>query len=320
MIPTYNCAAYLRQTLASVLAQDPGPERMQIEVVDDGSTLDDPEAVVREMGQARVSFFRQPQNVGHVANFNSCLRRARGELVHLLHGDDRVRPGFYKALEPAFAQHPEIGAAFCRAVYMDLEGGSEALGSLEQPHSGVLPGWLERLAGGQRVATPSVVVRRAVYERLGGFDKRIRCAGEDWEMWVRIAAHYPVWYEPEALAEYRVKRVGSLTGDARGTPELIRDMRRATDIIQSYLSEHLPTPAARKVLRCARTEYAHWALNDADELLRYRRFTPALVHVAEAFRCSRSPGVARRAAGILLRAGKRWLSVRRGDELPLHGA
>ena len=34
MIPTFNCAKYLRETLGSVLAQDPGPERMQIEVVD----------------------------------------------------------------------------------------------------------------------------------------------------------------------------------------------------------------------------------------------------------------------------------------------
>ena len=46
MIPTFNCAKYLRQTLESVLVQDPGTEQMQIEVVDDCSTKDDPEAVV----------------------------------------------------------------------------------------------------------------------------------------------------------------------------------------------------------------------------------------------------------------------------------
>src|SRR5215470_11545792 len=55
MIPTYNCAKYLRETLTSVLAQDPGAEQMQIDVVDDCSTEDDPEAVVRELG-SRVVF------------------------------------------------------------------------------------------------------------------------------------------------------------------------------------------------------------------------------------------------------------------------
>ena len=53
MIPTYNCATFLRTTLESVLAQDPGPEQMQIEVVDDHSTEDDPAVVVRALGAGR---------------------------------------------------------------------------------------------------------------------------------------------------------------------------------------------------------------------------------------------------------------------------
>ncbi|MGH8001844.1 MAG: glycosyltransferase family 2 protein [Brasilonema sp.] len=62
MIPTYNCAEYLSQTLASVLAQAPGPDVMQITIVDDCSTQDEPAKVVEELGRDRVEFYRQPKN------------------------------------------------------------------------------------------------------------------------------------------------------------------------------------------------------------------------------------------------------------------
>jgi glycosyltransferase involved in cell wall biosynthesis len=109
MIPSHDCAPYLRETLASVLAQDPGPDRMQIEVVDDGSP-DDPRAVVDELGRGRVDFFRQSRNVGHVANFHTCVERSRGRLVHLLHGDDCVRDGFYAAMERLLEREAGAGA------------------------------------------------------------------------------------------------------------------------------------------------------------------------------------------------------------------
>jgi len=98
MIPTYNCASYLRETLASVLAQDPGSEVMQIEVIDDYSTKDAPAAVVEELGRGRVSFYRQKENVGYIRNFDTCLERSHGKLIHILHGDDYVREGFYRKL------------------------------------------------------------------------------------------------------------------------------------------------------------------------------------------------------------------------------
>jgi glycosyltransferase involved in cell wall biosynthesis len=78
MIPTYNCARFLGETLRSVLAQDPGPEQMQIAVVDDHSTADDPQAVVREVAGERVAFYRNPRSLGAAGNFNQCIARARG--------------------------------------------------------------------------------------------------------------------------------------------------------------------------------------------------------------------------------------------------
>lgn len=58
------------------------------------------------------------------------------------------------------------------------------------------------IAERQRVQTPAVVVPRAVYHKLGGF-RRALLQAVDWEMWVRIAARYEVWYEPQVLATFR---------------------------------------------------------------------------------------------------------------------
>lgn len=267
MIPAYNCASYLRETLSSVLAQDPGPGVMQIEVVDDCSTEDDPAAVVQELGCGRVAFLRQPENVGFIRNFETCLQRSRGQLIHLLHGDDRVRDGFYRKLGRAFEENTDIGAAFCRHIYMDHDGHWQTISRMERRESGVIENWLEKIASGQRLVTPSIVVRRDVYEKLGGFDRRISCCGEDWEMWVRIALHYPVWFEVEPLAAYRMKRAGSLTGSFTRSGAATQDMLKATKIVEGHLSAHLSQAAATKLSGNVRARYARWALDDARQML-----------------------------------------------------
>lgn len=314
MIPTYNCANYLRETLVSVLNQDPGPDVMQIEVVDDYSTQDDPAAVVEELGRGRVAFYRQAENVGFIRNFETCLQRSRGKLIHQLHGDDSVRDGFYRKMQVAFQQNPEIGAAFCRHIYMDEHGDWDSMSSLEQPESGLLSNWLEKIAAGQRLATPSIVVRRDVYEKLGGFDRRMSCAGEDWEMWVRIAANYPVWYEVEPLAAYRSKRPGSLTEGSARTNKLVQDMLKATEIIESYLPAYLPESTAREVLSKARRMYAYWALSNTSQTIIKGDMVAASTQIQEALKCSCSFPIISYIVRLLLKggAGWGWQSLRSG--------
>jgi hypothetical protein len=282
MIPTYNCTAYLPEALAGVLAQDPGPELMQIEVVDDHSTQDDPAQVVADLGQGRVSFYRQPENVGHLKNFETCLKRARGHLVHLLHGDDGVRHGFYQKMAYAFESRPDLGAAFCRQIFMDEHSHWQSISPLEQRQCGILDNWLERLAVEQRIMTPSIVVRRQVYERLGGFDSRLVCA-EDWEMWVRIAAHYPIWYEVEPLALYRMHS-NSNTGRHVRSGEDITYTCQAIDIFQAYL----PPEQAGRLAAQARQTYALSALEMAHSLFARDDIAAGMAQVRAALACSRT--------------------------------
>jgi glycosyltransferase involved in cell wall biosynthesis len=296
MIPTYNCAYYLRETLEAVLAQDPGVDVMQIEVVDDCSTTDDPEGVVQEFG-GRVGFYRQPCNQGVPKNFQTCLERSRGHLIHLLHGDDYIRPGFYAKMQHAFAQNSEIGAAFCRQIFMDEDGHWQSISELEQLQSGVLENWLERLALEQRIMTPSIVVRREVYEKLGGFDSSLICA-EDWEMWVRIAAHYPIWYEVEPLAVYRMHS-NSNTGRHVNSGEDMRYTRIAINQFKSYLPEIIASQITRK----ARETYALAALETAYRMLMNNSPTATINQIREALQLSCSFRVMQKLVRVLLEGG-----------------
>ena len=296
MIPTYNCANYLRKTLAAVLAQDPGPQLMHIEVVDDCSTTDNPAAIVSELGNNRVQFYRQPKNLGVPKNFDTCLQRSRGHLIHILHGDDLVLEGFYSRMQNAFDQQPALGAAFCRQIFIDEEDNQLSLSDLEQYKSGILVNWLERLASEQRIMTPSIVVRREAYEKLGGFDQRLICS-EDWEMWVRIAADYPIWYEVEPLAVYRM-HTNSNTGRHIRTGEDMKYTRKAISIFKSYL----PAAIADRVSKQARETYALSSLDMAYSLLAKGDIKAAFVQIREAVQFSFSFKVMRKAIRLIKQA------------------
>ena len=261
MIPTYNCAAWLRRTLAGVLDQDPGPERMQIEVMDDVSTKDDPEAVVREMSQGRVSFYRHPQNVGATANFNACLSRSRGQLVHILHGDDLVLPGFYRRMEDLLDRKPEAGSAFCRFVAIDEDDVTIWTSPLIRSRPDIAPDALPSLVAQNWTQFAAVVLRRSLVEAVGGFHPSLIHAA-DWDLWKRAALHMPVAYEPRTLACYRIFE-GNDTARLVKTGDNVADVRRAIELSGRYLT----SPEAAAWIRAGRRWFAEGARVKATQFL-----------------------------------------------------
>jgi glycosyltransferase involved in cell wall biosynthesis len=248
MIPTYNPRAdYLEETLRSVLQQDPGPAQMQIELVDDCSPDGAPVELVRKIAGDRVTVHREPSNNGMAGAWNRCIERARGEWVHILHPDDIVLPGFYEHLYDGIMRHPHVGMAFCRFAIIDANGHWKELGPLESVTAGVLDDWLERVATGYHVEPPAVVVRRATYERLGGFRTELP-AVLDVEMWVRIAAHTAVYYEPKILTGYRRHDDNQSAIQAR-TGANMQDMARAIEIWKHYLPPHCRKQLEHQVRR-----------------------------------------------------------------------
>jgi glycosyltransferase involved in cell wall biosynthesis len=296
MLTVHRRTQYLAEALRSVLAQAPRPEEMQIEVVSDGvedATQEQIEAIVRRAAGDRVTLYRQMNRAGHPEVFNVCVRRARGLWVHLLHDDDWVAPGFYKALAQGIAGARDAGAAFSRHTIIEEDGRVVRLSLLERETAGIIEGWLERIAWCCRLQTPSMVVRRDAYERLGGYCRQAGSAF-DWEMWQRIAAHYPVWYEPRPLAFFRQGRE-SESARVKTSGEQIADTRAAIDIANRYL----PPEMANTLSRGAGEYYALWALELARKQIAAGDLKAAMANIREGIECSQSDEVTQSLLALL---------------------
>ncbi|MBW4652796.1 MAG: glycosyltransferase [Kaiparowitsia implicata GSE-PSE-MK54-09C] len=279
MIPVHNpTPALLNETLSTVLNQ-PAVAEMQIELVDDASDGVDVAALVQAMGSDRLSYHRLPQHQGAIATLNTCLQRAQGQWVHLLHPGDLVLPQFYTQLRAGIEASPQaVGAAFCRYAHIDDQRSQRYLSEQEQPTAGVLPRWLERIAVAQRTQLPSLVVKRATYEAMGGFLPEAGTAA-DWEMAKRIAACTLVWYEPQPLACYRLR--------SPATAQPLHDTRRAIDIAETYL----PASLAATLSAQARDHYAAGALTTAQQWFSRGDWPRAIAQLQESLQCSQSDAV-----------------------------
>lgn len=296
MIPVYNCADYLGDTLASVLPQFDADDAVQIEVIDDCSSADDPAAVAFEHGAGRVSYFRQLTNVGPQANFTTCIERARGEWVHILHGDDLAGPGFYETIQAAAAVCPSIGAALCRTIDIDAGGTPVDVAVPELAQPGIHYNLIRRLAVENVVRFPGMAVKRQTYEMLGGFHPALFHSA-DWDMWKRVALAVPVWYDPTPLALYRL-HAQSDTSHLMRTGANIADARQAIEIAREYL----PVADREEWTREARLYHGLYAIEVAEQMIRRHSWMSAWAQMREAFRCSCSMSVARATALLAVHA------------------
>ncbi len=210
---------------------------MQIAVVDDASPNGKAKATVERLGNGRVEFHGHDRNVGLAANWNRCLALSRGHWVHVLHQDDFVLPGFYDLMARADKESPEVGSAFCHFSLVDELGNWRGLSKLERKTAGLLDCWLGQISRRQAVQCAAVVVKREVYEQIGGYRNDL-CFVLDWEMWVRIAANFPVWYEPTVLACYRTHD-SSETSRLKSLGRTLADIHTGVGIVRGYLpAEH----------------------------------------------------------------------------------
>jgi hypothetical protein len=160
--------------------------------------------------------------------------------------------------------------------YINEEGKYLFSHECEMDQIGILPDWLDRISERNRIQYVAMVVKREVYEKLGGFYGVEY--GEDWEMWARIAAHYSVGYVPEILAEYR-KHTASISGRSFLNA---RNMKALETVMQN-IKHYLPEEKRSTVMKSSKKFYAHYAMRIANGLwktLRHKKGAAAQVRAA----------------------------------------
>jgi glycosyltransferase involved in cell wall biosynthesis len=199
VVPAYNASRTIDAALDSVFAQT--FRDFEIVVVDDGST-DDTAAVVAD--RAGVLLLTQP-NSGPAAARNAAIARTSGRLVAFLDADDIWLPEKLERQVNYFSTHQTAGLVHTAVIVSDVPR-MRPRGHGVQPEDESEPPtnrFAEIFHGDRDVNTLTAMVRREVLDEVGPFDERRELHVEDWDLWLRIAARYPIGFLSRPSAIHR---------------------------------------------------------------------------------------------------------------------
>ena len=195
LMSVYNGERYLREAVDSVLAQT--FTDYEFVIVDDGST-DDTAAILDSYADPRIVRLTNERNIGLTESLNRGLSIAQGMYVARMDADDVSLPERFAKQVQFLDEHPDIGV---------LGTGFEVIDDVGTPGVKVLfptePGLVRwQMFFHCCIVHPSVMVRRTVYERLGGYNPDVRHS-EDYELWLRAALETQIANLPDVLFQLR---------------------------------------------------------------------------------------------------------------------
>jgi glycosyltransferase involved in cell wall biosynthesis len=230
IIPAYNVAPYIRETLASVFAQTFSD--FEVIIINDGSPDSEEFELAIKPYRERIRYLKQ-ENRGASAARNAGLRAARGELIAFLDADDLWSPN-YLAEQLKFIREYGCDLACADALIFGVsaDAGQSYMDSLMEsaPPAGLVT-FLDLVNADRSLITSGVVVRRDLVLEVGLFDEALRNA-QDFDLWLRLARYGArLAYQRKVLLSYR-SRPNSLSGDAINSHQ--RELRVFDKIEQSY--------------------------------------------------------------------------------------
>lgn len=189
--PSYNQAAYLEQTIQSVLLQT----GVQLEYfVIDGASSDGSVEIIQRYASRLAGWVSEPDS-GQAEAINKGFSRATGKYISWLNSDDLYLPNAVSRAVSLLEANPDFGLVFGDAVTIDPNG--VTLNQLQFGDWG-----LDELLGFRIICQPAVFMRRSILEQAGYLDTNYHFM-LDHQLWLRMARLAPIQHIPETLAAAR---------------------------------------------------------------------------------------------------------------------
>jgi len=217
VVPSFNQAAFLRETLSSLVSQR--YPRLEILVMDGGST-DGSVDIIREY-ESHLAYWRSEKDDGQSAAINEGVERANGVLVGWLNSDDYLLPRALWTVARAYRQSPDRGLYIGNGLRYDQEPNRfrpfcrrHLALNREALHSGV-----------DYILQPATFFLRSAWLEVGGLDVSLHFC-MDWDMYLRITDLHPAVMINDALA---VSREYADTKTGAGGPERLAEISSMVD-------------------------------------------------------------------------------------------
>jgi glycosyltransferase involved in cell wall biosynthesis len=292
VIPAYNCAQYIAETLDSILAQT--FTAFEIILVNDGSpdteALDQVLAPYLAEPVSKLRCIRQP-NAGPSAARNRGISEARGKYVAFLDSDDTWMPNHLANQVQLLETDPTLSLVYADSLSLKFD---TPVDTAFQKRPQALHVTFETLVAERcTICTSSVVASREALTDAGGFEERRR-RSEDFDLWLRLAHRGArMSYSPAVQVRHRA-------GNGLASDDNL--MRRAQIDVYEKALLTLPITGPQAELLCRKTQEIQSRLHTeiAREALRQGRFP-------EAFAAAKLANTFQRSAKLaVVLAGLRW--------------
>jgi GT2 family glycosyltransferase len=221
-IPAYNAAAYIGDTLRSVLAQT--YQNLEIIVCDDCS-VDNTIEIAKSFTDKRIAVYKNEQNLGNTINYNRVLGYANGKYIKLLCADDLIAPECIARQVAIFEENTDndIALVACHRHIIDAAG--KRLFTKKCCIRGYMNGKqavrMSILHGTNIFGEPGVaLLRRDILAKTAGL---IVPYCNDFELWCKMLLHGAVFVVDESLFSFRIIPTSVSAKTALGQAKIMKE-------------------------------------------------------------------------------------------------